>query len=294
MDKFESMYAFTKVIEEGSFAAAARKMLMSRSYVNKLVINLENHLKVQLLYRTTRKVAPTDTGRAYYEHCVNILSNLEEAELAITQRHNKPQGILKINAPMSFGILHLGSQIAEFMSIYPDIKIQLTLEDRFVDPLNEGYDIVIRIGSPPDSPNLIVQEIASIEKVICAAPSYLKNNNIPKYPEDLQEHSCLHYGYLATGNKWKFKKKNDNYEVIINGNFCCNNGQVLKDIALKGLGIVILPYFIIEKELEERQLQIILQDYHLEPLKLSLIYPVNRHLSAKIQLFTEFLKNYFD
>ncbi|NER52268.1 MAG: LysR family transcriptional regulator, partial [Symploca sp. SIO1A3] len=144
MDKFESMSAFTQVIEEGSFAAAARKMQLSRSAVNKLVINLENHLGVQLLYRTTRQVTPTDNGRAFYERCIDILSSLEEAELAVSQQHSEPKGTLKINAPMSFGISFLGSRIAEFMTRYTEIKIQLTLEDRFVDPISEGYDLVIR------------------------------------------------------------------------------------------------------------------------------------------------------
>ena len=139
MDKFESMRAFTKVVEEGGFAAAARKMQLSRSAVNKLVINLENQLGVQLLYRTTRKVTPTDNGRAFYERCIDILSSLEEAELAVSEQHQEPKGILKINVPMSFGISFLGSKIAEFMSRYSDIKIQLTLEDRFVDPITEGY-----------------------------------------------------------------------------------------------------------------------------------------------------------
>jgi DNA-binding transcriptional LysR family regulator len=294
MDKFESMYAFTQVIEEGSFAAAARKMQMSRSSVNKLVIHLENQLGVQLLYRTTRQVTPTDTGKAYYEHCVNILADLEEAELAITQRHNEPKGILKINAPMSFGVSHLGSQVAEFMGRYQDIKIQLTLEDRFVDPIQEGYDLVVRLGLPPDSPNLVVQEITSIDRVICAAPSYLETRGIPTHPHQLKEHSCLHYGYLATGNQWQLIKAEETLQVPINNVFCSNNGEVLRDLAVKGLGIVLLPTFIIQVELDRGELQVILPDYQSPQLNLCLIYPVNRHLSVKIQLFTQFFREYFN
>lgn len=186
MDKFESIRAFTQVVEAKGFAAAARKMQMSRSAVNKLVINLENQLGVQLLYRTTRQVTLTDSGKAFYERCIDILAELEEAELAVSQQHREPKGILKINAPMSFGISYLGSKVAEFMIRYTDIKIQLTLEDRFVDPISEGYDLVIRIGAPPNSPSLVVHHLAIIPRIICAAPSYLQARGIPSEPNQLK------------------------------------------------------------------------------------------------------------
>ena len=293
MDKFESMRAFTQVIEEGSFAAAARKMQLSRSAVNKLVINLENELGVQLLYRTTRQVTPTDTGRAFYQRCINILSSLEEAELAVSQEHSEPKGKLKINAPMSFGISCLGAKIAEFMTRYTEIKIQLTLEDRFVDPISEGYDLVIRIGSPLKSPSLVAHHITILPRVICAAPSYLEAKGIPSEPNELKNHSCLHYGYLTTGGQWELINKEQEERVSIDGVFCSNNGEVLRDAAVKGLGIVLLPTFIVERELERGELKVILPDYHPSELTLCVIYPVNRHLSTKIQLFTQFLQECF-
>lgn len=293
MDKFESIRAFTQVVEEGSFAAAARKMQLSRSAVNKLVINLENQLGVQLLYRTTRQVIPTDTGRAFYERCIDILSSLEEAELAVSQQHSEPIGTLKINAPMSFGISSLGSKIAEFMTRYTDIKIQLTLEDRYVDPISEGYDLVIRIGLPLNSPSLVAHHITKLPRVICAAPSYLKTNGIPSNPSELKKHSCLHYGYLATGCQWQLMHQEKEERVSIDGVFCSNNGEVLRDAAVKGLGIVLLPTFIVEQELERGELQIILPNYQPLELTLCVIYPVNRHLSTKIQLFTQFLQECF-
>ncbi len=293
MDKLESIRAFTQVVEEGGFAAAARKMQMSRSAVNKLVINLENHLGVQLLYRTTRQVTPTDTGRAFYERCIDILSDLEEVELLISQEQTEPKGNLKINAPMSFGISYLSGKIAEFMTRYQDIKIQLTLEDRFVDPVDEGYDLIIRIGSLPKSSSLVTHYITSFPRVICAAPSYLKAKGIPTTPNELTNHSCLHYGYLATGSQWQLIREEKEYRVSIEGIFCSNNGEVLRDIAVKGLGIVMLPTFIVKRELEREELKIILPDYHAPELTLGVIYPVNRHLSTKIQLFTQFIKECF-
>jgi len=293
MDKFESISAFTKVVEEGSFAAAARKMQLSRSAVNKLVINLENQLGVQLLYRTTRKVTPTDNGRAFYERCINILSSLEEAELLVSQQHSEPKGILRINAPMSFGISSLGAKIAEFMSRYTEIKILLTLEDRFVDPISEGYDLVIRIGSVQKSPSLVAHHITKLPRVICAAPSYLEARGIPSKPSELQNHSCLHYGYLTTGCQWEFVNKDEVERVFIDGVFCSNNGEVLRDVAVGGLGVAILPAFIVKHELERGELQIILPDYHPVELTLCVIYPINRHLSTKVQLFTQFLQECF-
>ena len=293
MDKFESLKAFITVVEEGGFAAAARKLQLSRSAVNKFVINLENQLGVQLFYRTTRKVTPTDTGLAFYERCLDILSSLEEAELSVSQQHSQPKGTLKINAPMSFGISFLGSKVAEFMTRYGDIEIQLTLEDRFVDPISEGYDLVIRVGSPPQSPNLIVNKIKVIPRIICAAPSYLQAKGIPQDPHDLKHHSCLHYGYLSTICQWLLIKDGEEEKVNVNGIFCSNNGEVLRDAAVKGLGIVMLPTFIVERELERGELQIILPNYQSPELTLCVIYPVNRHLSTKVQLFTQFLQECF-
>ncbi|MGV2827453.1 LysR family transcriptional regulator [Myxosarcina sp. GI1(2024)] len=293
MDKFESMRAFVRVVEEEGFAAAARKMQMSRSAVNKLVINLEDRLGVQLLYRTTRQVTPTDTGRAFYQRCIEILSELEEAELAVSRQHSEPKGNLKINAPMSFGISYLGSKIAEFMTLYRELKIQLTLEDRFVDPISEGYDLVIRIGSSPSSPNFVAHRITKLKRLVCAAPTYLKARGIPTHPHELQNHFCLHYGYLASGSKWRFINRNEEFQVSIDGVFCSNNGEMLRDVAVKGLGIVMLPAFIVERELELGKLQVILAEYYPPQLNLSVIYPVNRHLSPKIQLFTRFIQQCF-
>ncbi|MEL4897019.1 LysR family transcriptional regulator [Crocosphaera sp. Alani8] len=293
MDKLESMYAFTQVVENGSFAEAARKMNLSRSSVNKMVIHLENHLGVQLLYRTTRQVTPTDTGKAFYKRCLEILNSVEEAELAVSEQHSEPKGILRINAPMSFGMSVLGSKIAEFMSRYEKINIQLTLEDRFVDPISEGYDLVIRIGSPPDSSSLVVNPITIIPRVICASPSYLNIRGIPKKIQDLKDHSCLNYGYLTSGCQWELSYQEKEEKVLVKGVLCCNNGEVLRDAAIKGLGIVALPNFIVEEALKNGALQTILSNYKLPELTLSVIYPINRHLSTKIQLFTQFLQECF-
>lgn len=294
MDKLASMQAFTQVVASGGFAAAARKMGLSRSTVNKLVINLENQLQVQLLQRSTRQVNPTPTGLAYYERCINILAEVEAAEIALSQLQQQPKGTLKLNAPMSFGTLYLGKAIAEFMVRYPDLQVQLTLEDRFIDPVAEGYDLTIRIAQTEVNPYLVNQVIAPIPRVLCAAPSYLKKYGIPDHPEDLKQHSCLHYGQIITGNQWHLVSEDGiEYRINVKGVLCSNNGEILKDAAIAGLGIALLPTFIIESAVTEGLLSIVNVNFRPPEIALSLIYPLNRHLSTKIKVFSDFIQQYF-
>ncbi|GAB4226639.1 MAG: LysR family transcriptional regulator [Elainellaceae cyanobacterium] len=293
MDKFESIRAFTKVVESSGFAAAARELELSRSAVNKLVINLENELGVQLLQRSTRRVTPTETGLAFYERCINILAQLEEAELAVSQLQEEPKGTLRINAPMSFGTIHLAPAVAEFMTKYPDLQVQLTLNDRFIDPIEEGFDVTIRIAELTEASTLIVQPIAPVKRVVCASPVYLAKHGTPTHPTELRHHACLHYGYLSSRNQWKLIGPDDTYTIAIQGVLCSNNGEVLRDAAAQGLGITSLPTFIVGDCLRDGSLQVILPEFHPPESFVSVIYPPNRHLSAKIRLLAEFLKNRF-
>ena len=293
MDKFASMEAFARVVESGGFAAAARKMGVSRSTVNKLVINLENELQVQLLQRSTRKVNPTPTGLAYYERCINILAEVTAAENAVAKLQSEPKGTLRINAPMSFGTLYLGRAIAEFVARYPELQVQLTLDDRFIDPIAEGYDITIRIARSQASPNLVQQEIAPIPRMLCAAPGYLGKRGIPQHPQELTNYSCLHYGHLVAGNQWLLSDGDNDYRVTVKGAMCSNNGEILKDACVRGLGIALLPTFIIQSELDRNSLTIVLPDYQPRAIALYLIYPLNRHLNTKVELFTQFFQQKF-
>lgn len=293
MDKFAAMQAFVRVVEANGFAAAARDMGMSRSAVNKLVITLETQLGVRLLQRSTRRVTPTATGTAFYERCLGILADLEEAELAVSQAQAEPVGPLRINAPMSFGTLHLSPVLAEFMAQYPGVQVQLTLEDRFVDPVAEGFDLTVRIAQPETPPRLVVHELAQLRRLLCAAPSYLRHHDTPRSVEELSNHSCLAYGELATRHEWVLTGSAGEIRVTVNGAMCSNNGEVLRDAAIRGLGIVLLPEFIVQKSLEQGSLQEILTDYQPQALSLWVMYPTNRHLSTKVQLLTTFLQERF-
>lgn len=291
MDKFESIRAFTQVVESGGFAAAARQMGLSRSAVNKLVLNLEESLQTQLLHRTTRRVSTTAAGRAFYERCLNILADLEEAELALSALQEEPRGHLRVNAPMTFGILHLGPLLVDFMAQYPDLQVELSLNDRFIDPIDEGFDVTVRIAPDPGAASLIAHPLAPCPMVICAAPSYLQRRGTPTQPQDLANHACLHYGHRAQDNTWTLTSSDhDPITVSIHGPLCCNNGEVLTQAALAGLGIVLMPRFIVEDALHRGQLQPILTDFCPPSIQIYALYPVNRHLSVKVKVLIEFLK----
>ena len=293
MDKFEGIRAFTRVVESGGFAAAAREMGLSRSVVNKNVIRLEKELGTQLLRRSTRKVTPTETGLAFYGRCIQILSELDEAISSVKELQERPTGNLRINAPMSFGTMHLAKLVAEYMDQHPDVHVELVLNDRFVDPIEEGFDITLRIAEPVPSTSLIVKEIVSARRVVCASPAYLDKHGEPRDPRDLRHHRCLHYGYQESGSQWRLKGPEGLRSHRIQCLMWSNNGEVLKDVALGGQGIALLPTFIVGKDLQDGLLRTILPDHPPVHITLAAIYPRHRHLSAKVRLFVDLLDERF-
>jgi DNA-binding transcriptional LysR family regulator len=288
MDKLTSIRTFTRVVQHGSFAAAARDLRLSRSAVSKYVIGLEQELGAQLLVRTTRSASPTENGQAYYERCTAILADLEEADRAVARLQSEPRGLLRVNAPMSFGTLHLGRAVADFMEKYPALQIQLVLSDQQIDPVQEGFDVTLRIADLPSS-SLIARKIAPASRVVCAAPSYLARRGIPRHPDGLREHDCLAYGYLATGNQWKLTGPDGDHWIHIPWTLCSNNGEVLRDAVVKGRGIALLPTFIVGADLQEGSLRSILTDHAAPEISVYAIYPQTRHLSVKVRMFIDFL-----
>ena len=233
MDKLASIRAFTKVVQHNGFAAAARDLRLSRSAVSKHVIELEEELGVQLLSRTTRSVTPTENGQAYYERGLAILADLEEADLAAARSQAEVRGLLRVNAPMSFGTLHLARAVADFMEKYSELRIQLILSDQQIDPVQEGYDVTLRIADLPSS-SMIARKIAPALRAICASPVYLAQHGIPQHPDDLRGHACLTYGHLATGNQWKLTGPDGDHWIAIPWTLCTNNAEVLRDAAVGG------------------------------------------------------------
>jgi len=293
MDNFAGIRAFTQVVKAGGFAAAAREMGLSRSVVNKTVINLEKELGAQLLHRSTRRVTPTDTGRAFYERCLHILSELDEATSAITTSQSQPTGNLRVNAPMSFGTLHLSKVIAEYMALYPSVHVELVLNDRFVDAIEEGFDVTVRVGATQTTTSLVTRELATARRVLCASPDYLEKWGEPVDPADLIGHRCLHYGYLGSGNKWRLCGPDGEQAFGIQCVMWANNAEPLRDAAINHQGIAMLPSFIVGDALKTGHLRPILVDHPPTDIALSVLYPRHRHLSTKVRLLVDLLSKRF-
>ena len=292
MDKLDAMQAFTKVVALGSYAEAGRQLGLTRSAVSKGVIELEQILGARLLDRTTRKVSVTEAGMAYYERCLAILANIEETELQVSRLHDEPKGTLKVNAAMSFGTLHVGRAVADFMAAYPDLKVELALNDRFIDPVEEGFDVTIRIADLKDS-SLIARKLAPSRRVLVASPDYVRANGYPESPDDLVYHQCLNYGHTTLMQRWNLTDGGKALNVPINSRLCANNGDVLRDAALAGQGITKLPTFLIGPEIEAGRLEVVLEDFPPTQLSIYALYAPNRYLAAKSRLFIDFLVDRF-
>ncbi|WP_354254497.1 LysR family transcriptional regulator [Bradyrhizobium sp. F1.13.3] len=292
MDKLGSLRAFVKVVETGSFSEAGRQLRLSRSAMSKYVSDLEESLGVQLLNRTTRHASANENGQLYYERALVILSELEAADQAVTHLQSTPRGLLRINAPMSFGTIRLGPALADFMIKYPEMQLQLVLSDNLVDPVQDGYDVTLRIAEL-ESSSLIARKIAPIPRVICASADYLKRHGTPRHPQDLRGHVSLTYGFLLTGNQWKLTGADGEHWIQPAWSLCANNAEVLRDVALKGRGVALIPEFIAGEALQKGRLKAILKDFWAPPLALYAIYPPTRHLSVKVRLFIDFLVERF-
>lgn len=292
MDKLQAMNTFAKVVATGSFAEAARRLGITRSAVSKAVSELEQVLGARLLDRTTRRVAATEAGLAYYERCLSIVSQVEETEAQISRLHDEPRGVLKVNAPMSFGMLYLSKVIAEFMSRYGDLKIELVLTDRFVDPLEEGVDVTVRIGTLADS-SLVARRIGSARMSLVGSKRYLRQHGTPKSLDDLERHKCLIYGHSVSNQKWRFRRDGLDVPIAITGHLASNNGDVLRDSALAGIGLALLPAFLVCDGVRSGQLVALLDAFEPRALDIHALYAPSRYLAAKTRVFVDHLVDCF-
>jgi DNA-binding transcriptional LysR family regulator len=292
MDKLSSLRAFVKVVELGSFSEAARQLRLSRSAISKYVSDLEHDLGVQLLNRTTRHASPNENGQAYFERALGILADLDAADQAVAHLQATPRGLLRVNAPMSFGTLQLGPAIADFMEQYPELRIQLLLSDEQVDPVQGGFDVTLRIADL-ESSSLVARRIVPIERALCASPAYLDRHGMPAHPRDLRDHALLTYGFLLTGNQWKLTGTDGDHWVQPEWTLCANNAEVLCEAAIKGRGVALLPTFIAASSLRDGTLRSFLDEYRAPPLALYALYPPTRHLAVKVRLFIDFLVDRF-
>jgi DNA-binding transcriptional LysR family regulator len=292
MDKLVSMRVFTQVVETGSFVKAAGLLGISRAMATKHVMELENVLGARLLNRTTRRLSLTEAGTAYFQSCAQILAEIEDAEQVVSGLSAEPRGTLRINAPMSFGILHLAPAVVDFSKLYPDVHIDLTLNDRFVDLIEEGFDIAIRIAQREES-SLITRKLTVARIVVCGSPDYLAEHGAPQTPAALLDHRCLSYAYWASQKEWRFQGPDGPHVVRIASHFQANNGDVIRLAVLRGLGLALLPTFIAGDDLKAGRLRIVLPEYQPPELAIHAVYPHRRHLSAKVRNFIDFLADRF-
>ena len=293
MDRLSAMEVFTNAVEFEGFSAAASHLGISRASVSKQVIQLEESLGARLLNRTTRRVSVTEVGEAYYERCKRVLAEVEEADLLVEQLHSEPRGTLKVSAPMSFGVAHLGPAVSDFLSEYRELSISLTLNDRFTDLIEEGFDIAIRIAQSADS-SLIARRLSGVRCVMTATPEYLERKGVPTKPQDLSGHQCLSYSYLASGLEWSIFGPNGATSVKVSGPLKANNGEVLLQAARQNLGVAFLPNFLVREDIQAGVLVPVLEQYRLPELSVYAVSPPNRFPARKVQAFIAFLAERFE
>ncbi|WP_095097759.1 LysR family transcriptional regulator [Pseudomonas sp. Irchel 3A5] len=287
MDRLGSMAAFVKAVEMGSFSAAGDAMQMSAQLIGKHVHHLEQHLGVRLLNRTTRRQSLTDFGREFYERCKTILAEVETAENMAAETQATPTGRLRVNAPVSFGMQSLAPKLPEFMKANPMISVELTLANRAVDVIDEGFDVVFRVGQLSDS-GLVARPLAPYQLVLCAAPSYLRDKPAIKTPWDLQDHECLGFTHTELRTHWTFDGPEGKVIVPINSRLMADHGEPLLCAALAGLGILLQPVELVRKALLAGDLVPLLPTYPIPSRPLHVLYAPDRRLTPKLRSFLDF------
>lgn len=288
MDSLSGLAVFTKVAERESFTGAARDLKLSKSAVSKQIARLEDRLGVQLIHRTTRRLHLTEVGRAFYERAKRVVEDAEEAEQAISSMHDDLHGTLRINSPLSYGIRKLSPLLPIFMTEHPNLKIDISFSDRQMDLIEEGFDMGIRIAQLTDS-SLVARKLGTTKLVVVASPDYWKIHGKPAHPGELVNHKCLLYDYRANPNEWIFKGSEGPISVQIDGPFRTNNGEALACAAVNGTGVFYVPTFLVDDLIQSGKLETVLDSFMTDGIGIHAVWPQNRHLSAKVRRFVDFL-----
>jgi DNA-binding transcriptional LysR family regulator len=293
MDRFQALRVFAQVVESGSFSAAAARLGLSPTATSRHVAELEGHLQTRLLNRTTRRVSLTESGRLFHQRCVQVLADLEEAEQEAARAAVVPRGTIKLTTSVNFGVRNVAPAIAAFVAAHPDVRFDVSLSDRMVDLVEEGFDLAIRIGAG-GSESLVARKLGETRLVPCASPTYLEAHDAPRTPEDLQRHNCFTYEYGSPRDLWRFRDADGRERnVRVKGNLHSNNGDLLAEAAARGAGVVFEPAFIVGPELRAGRLVPLLQEFATEPVPIFAVYPSRKHLSAKVRRFVDFLVERF-
>lgn len=293
MDKFQEMSSFVAVVEAGSFVGAADALGLSKAAVSRHVAELEQRLGARLLQRTTRRLSLTDDGQLFLARAKDMLAAVDEAESEIRSRSGEPSGRLRINAPLTFGVLHLAPLWGRFAQAYPKVSLDIELSDRVVDLVEEGYDLAVRITNLPNS-QLVSRQLASTRMVACASPQYLAEHGTPAQPAELAQHNVISYSYWSAGNEWTFHAA-DGTEVVVRtrARIHANNGDTCRAAALDHQGIILQPDFLVAEDLRRGDLVELMPAYRAMTLGIHAVYPSRKHLPIKTRRLIDFLVEAF-
>lgn len=292
MDRFFEMQAFAAVVDSGSFVRAAEALQASKSAVSRLIGDLESRLGVRLLHRTTRRLSLTVEGEVFHARCKELLAEVDEAEAEITARTDTASGVLRVNAPQSFGVRHLAPLWGEFRALHPNVTLDITLNDRIVDLVEEGFDVAVRIAALPDS-TLVSRRLATARSVLCASPQYLQQRGTPRHPGELAQHSVITYSYLATKDEWRFDGPEGPVSVRTQPCIRTNSGDTCRIAALAHQGVVLQPLFLVGDDLAAGRLVELMPEYRSGELGIYAVYPTRKHVSPKVRALIDFLTRCF-
>ncbi len=292
MQDLNLMAVYAHVVEGGSFSAAARRLGTSRSAVSKAVAKLEKALGARLLNRSTRHLSVTEVGAAFAEHCSRILDEAVRAEQVASSLHAQPRGVLKVAASVAFGTLHVAPALADFLGRYPELNIDMTIADRAVDLAEEGYDVVVRVARELPQ-NLVARGLAPVRRKLCATPEYFAKHGVPRIPQDLARHNCLDYTHSGERGLWRFTGPDGDIAVPVSGRLRINDDEAMSQAVLGGLGLALLPTFIIGRDIQAGRLRAALSEYIPVEQHVYALYLPTRHLPAKVRAFIDFLLERF-
>ena len=288
MNRLLEMQIFATVVDAGSFVAAAQTLGVSKAAVSRHVSELEARLGARLLQRTTRRLSLTSEGAVFYGRCKNLLADVEEAEAEVSSRTTQAAGLLRVNVPVSYGLLQLAPLWAPFLAQHPRLQLDVTLSDRVVDLVEEGYDVAVRIARLPAS-TLVSRQLASTRLILCASPGYLQANGTPEHPGALSQHTVLAYNLLASGNVWSFAGPHGSISVKVAPRVISNSGDTCRRMALMDAGIILQPSFLLDRDLQRGTLVELLPQYRSTELGVYALYPTRKHLSAKVRALVDYL-----
>lgn len=294
MDRFTALNVFRHVVELGSFAEAARRLNLSPAAISKNVNELESYLGVRLMNRTTRKMSLTESGSFYYNRVAHVLDDLVDADDVITDLQQIPKGTLRVSAPVTVTLTCLSNEIPKFLERYPELSLDLQLDDRRVNLIEEGFDMALRGTDKLEDSSLVARKLKVMKHAVCCAPSYLEKYGTPKSPEELVNHNCVQFSLSAHATEWTFKKEGRSVTIPIHGRYKVDSSLAVRDALRNGFGLSLIPLMYVREDLMAGRLQTVLDDWAPNESILYAIYPSRRYVISKVRVFIDFLIDEFD